>query len=832
MSTHHFRIGQRVTGDHLGTPVTGTVLRVRSSILDRSISILDVDVNGQEVHLRADWCSPARAPKETPVTTAEPVAPPTHEFLPGSRVGLRGGENGAWTAVVQERPNEGGFMPVVREVDEHRMTVQAANAWPMPGFRVGERVSVVSGDWMGALGEITELHPGEAPEATVRRKDGPVTRLPLTALVRLREDLPGQADPPADTEAPAPAEGWMFPNGSHLAHWGNGASVLCGRMVPSGTPVTGDELGAYADRRCKKCDKALEKRTATPDETPAETPAPSIAEMLRSAQEVPQGVVTVPWLSLRPSPLNPRKKFEPDALRELALDIHAKGVLQNLVVRPHPQQPGAYEIAAGERRYRAVELLTKGIEVDGAVIDASVKFPIPVLVREMNDRELLEVATAENVQRRRMTPLEEAEAFAAIAAQGATPAEIAHKFGYAERTVTRRIQIAQNLTDSVKQAFDEGKLTLEKAEIIALAPPKMQKSLADSAAYTPVSSLRTSVNQRHFLVKNRLFDESAYSGEIVQDLFGDVEAYYQDAAQAVALQTAHLETLAEQARQRGAAFAQVIVHGGAYHELHYQFPKREGATGVVYVLDTRTGATVTHQGCTTREGVGLSQPTAAPERPVIGWASRNAISKIQGAALERALFANPRAAQAAWVAGIFDDSEGLRCDFPSPEMMDFAARLDDLTGGVLRPPLPGESAESVVHLGTLPQEDEGTDPDYYGEDDVYRALLTLPDEDFSRLMGLTAALYAGSSATGPVTPLLLRDLGVDLAGQVELTAELLKDMNRLALLEVAKEAGLPEAEVQDLTEERLRKRLIKEAPSLQARGFVPSAVDFPRPVAD
>lgn len=101
----------------------------------------------------------------------------------------------------------------------------------------------------------------------------------------------------------------------------------------------------------------------------------------------------VPLEMISPSPLNPRKSFSPTELDELASSIRQRGVVQPLIVRPNPSGHG-YELVAGERRWRAAQ-------------QAGV-YQVPVLVRELGDQEVLELALIENVQRTDLNAIEEA----------------------------------------------------------------------------------------------------------------------------------------------------------------------------------------------------------------------------------------------------------------------------------------------------------------------------------------------------------------------------------------------------------------------------------------
>ena len=100
---------------------------------------------------------------------------------------------------------------------------------------------------------------------------------------------------------------------------------------------------------------------------------------------------------VRSSPLNPRKDFRDEELAELADSIRTKGLVQPIIVRPSTTAAGEFEIVAGERRWRAS--LKAGIHT------------VPVIVRELTDKEVLELAIIENVQRQDLNAIEEATGY-------------------------------------------------------------------------------------------------------------------------------------------------------------------------------------------------------------------------------------------------------------------------------------------------------------------------------------------------------------------------------------------------------------------------------------
>ena len=133
-----------------------------------------------------------------------------------------------------------------------------------------------------------------------------------------------------------------------------------------------------------------------------------LAALLGAAQEEPEAVAfargarKAPIEFLRPNPRNPRKRFDEAELEELAASIRERGVIQPILVRAIPRVADAYEIIAGERRWRAAQ--------------RAGQHEIPILVLEAGDREALEIAIIENVQRADLNALEEAAGYAQLGA--------------------------------------------------------------------------------------------------------------------------------------------------------------------------------------------------------------------------------------------------------------------------------------------------------------------------------------------------------------------------------------------------------------------------------
>ena len=194
-------------------------------------------------------------------------------------------------------------------------------------------------------------------------------------------------------------------------------------------------------------------------------PAPSapFPAMQPTANPVPapdnrERVLRVPLNRVRPSALQPRKEFSDEALRELADSIREQGIVQPLIVR---ERDGFFELIAGERRWRAAQLIPLP--------------EIPVIVREADDRALLELALIENLQRENLNAIEEAHGYAQLAEQfQLTQEEIALKVGKSRAVVANATRLLK-LPATVQKFVREGRLSVGHAKVIlGLADEKNQ----------------------------------------------------------------------------------------------------------------------------------------------------------------------------------------------------------------------------------------------------------------------------------------------------------------------------------------------------------------------
>jgi ParB family chromosome partitioning protein len=174
-------------------------------------------------------------------------------------------------------------------------------------------------------------------------------------------------------------------------------------------------------------------------------------------------VQRVPLDRIRPCPLQPRKDFPAEALSELADSIREQGIVQPLIVR---ERGGFFELIAGERRWRAAQLLQLA--------------EVPVIAREADDRAVLELALIENLQRENLNALEEAHGYEQLAGQfQLTQEEIAVKVGKSRAVVANAVRLLK-LPQAVQNFIRDGRLSVGHAKVIlGLADEKNQKLAAE-----------------------------------------------------------------------------------------------------------------------------------------------------------------------------------------------------------------------------------------------------------------------------------------------------------------------------------------------------------------
>ncbi|MGJ8528634.1 ParB/RepB/Spo0J family partition protein [Maritalea sp.] len=179
------------------------------------------------------------------------------------------------------------------------------------------------------------------------------------------------------------------------------------------------------------------------------------------------GIRRLPVEFIVASPNNPRRHFAPEDLEDLTNSIREKGVMQPILVRPSPLEPDQYELVAGERRWRAAQ--RAGLH------------EVPVIIREVDDREALELAIIENVQRADLNPLEESRGYDQLMDQfGYTQSDLAQVIGKSRSHVANTLRLMK-LPTEVQQFVSDGALTAGHARALITAdnPTELAKRIID-----------------------------------------------------------------------------------------------------------------------------------------------------------------------------------------------------------------------------------------------------------------------------------------------------------------------------------------------------------------
>lgn len=165
---------------------------------------------------------------------------------------------------------------------------------------------------------------------------------------------------------------------------------------------------------------------------------------------------SLPIEQVVPNPDQPRRHFTQEALDELAASISARGILQPLIVRAHPDDPDLYQLVAGERRWRAAQIARL--------------HEVPVIIREFTDDEVLEVAIVENIQRADLNAIEEAAAYRQLMEKfGHTQDQLAEALHKSRTYVTNHLRLL-TLPETVQDHVRDGRLSAGHARALVSAP--------------------------------------------------------------------------------------------------------------------------------------------------------------------------------------------------------------------------------------------------------------------------------------------------------------------------------------------------------------------------
>jgi ParB family transcriptional regulator, chromosome partitioning protein len=198
-----------------------------------------------------------------------------------------------------------------------------------------------------------------------------------------------------------------------------------------------------------------------------------------------RGARKAPIEFLRPNPRNPRKRFDDAELDDLAASIRERGVIQPVLVRAIPRVADAFEIIAGERRWRAAQ--------------RAGHHEIPIIVVEAGDRESLEIAIVENVQRADLNPLEEAAGYAQLGADyGYSHADIARVVGKSRSHIANTLRL-DGLPEHTRALLAGGQISAGHARaLLAVAEPDalVDRIVADGLTVRDIERMGENAGKR------------------------------------------------------------------------------------------------------------------------------------------------------------------------------------------------------------------------------------------------------------------------------------------------------------------------------------------------
>ena len=225
-----------------------------------------------------------------------------------------------------------------------------------------------------------------------------------------------------------------------------------------------------------------------------------VGDETRTTDKVQGSQRKVPTEFLKPNPRNPRKTFEEPDLADLSASIKEKGIIQPIIVREKAGVADIYEIIAGERRWRAAQ--RAGLH------------EVPIVVVQASDRDALEMAIIENVQRADLNPIEEAAGYERLMAEFSyAQSDLAQMIGKSRSHIANMLRLMK-LPDSVKELLRNGSLTAGHGRaLLAVEDPEQVALRAVERGLTVRDLERLGQNESDDPVKKKARSEAAQEGK-------------------------------------------------------------------------------------------------------------------------------------------------------------------------------------------------------------------------------------------------------------------------------------------------------------------------------
>lgn len=507
---------------------------------------------------------------------------------------------------------------------------------------------------------------------------------------------------------------------------------------------------------------------------------------------------TVPLKSLLPPESNPRRRVDQSLIEGLAQSIRTDGLLHNLVVQS--ARGRRFRIISGARRFFALQLLREQGAIDGS-------FAVPVEVRNsIAAADAIRIATVENVQREALDPLDEADAFAVLLANGTPIDEVAGQMGLSAQTVRRRLALA-NLCNEAKEALRSGAISIGVAEAMTLGSNEQQRMLLADCADGALTreEVREMLLSAKPSVAMAVFPAEQYTGTFTSDLFSDhATTYFDDVDQFLGLQRNAVDELAAKCHESAAWVDVLNVYSVPWWQ--YREAAADEASGVVINLSPSGSVEI-------RDGLGrqelaaplaprtIDTPAAPRKRPTYSAALLRYVSLHKSIAVQAALLADTRKAREVAAVMLLDGFRPF-----GPVCLEVYASLPEMADKSL-PPTGYRTVEQ--HAKKLAQKlghrmSEG-EPDaaawrWLSESHrdplaTYALVKELNDKDLDALVRLLVIVCFGQQRVEQfeTEPSLLtevaRDLGVNMRAYWTPDKEFLSYLRREQLEPVVRESG-------------------------------------------
>lgn len=302
--------------------------------------------------------------------------------------------------------------------------------------------------------------------------------------------------------------------------------------------------GEASKKRLGRGLSALFGDAALPENTPGSpgmqkrptAPSTPTVQIMPSAPAAsgPRDAWRTPVELLRPGSFQPRRRFEESEMNALVDSIRAHGILQPIVVRPDAERPGHYEIIAGERRWRAAQ--TAGLT------------EVPVNVRALTDKDALEIALIENLQREGLSAVEEASGYRRLMTEfGHTQEALGRVIGKSRSHVANMLRLL-DLPEEVKVMLDQGKLSAGHARALlgvsdpgALAREVVRKDL--NVRQTELYAARAKLEKRKRGPRSKDADTAALEHDLSELLGLRVAISFHGGGGVLSIHYANLEQL-------------------------------------------------------------------------------------------------------------------------------------------------------------------------------------------------------------------------------------------------------------------------------------------------